>query len=530
MSLASGPTSTHLFCGAGGDTEGLREAGFVPVTAANHSAVAIETHAANFPDTEHLCVNIDHYDMRRLPKTQVLWGSPICQESSPAGGRKRRRVANHDQLDLFDEGPVDDATWERTRATAYDILRAVEIHGYDAVLCENVVEFGTDWPLFRWWLQAMEILGYNHQIVCVSAAHIGDDTNAYAPQWRDRIFVVFVKKTIRKPDLKPRPAAWCPMCGERVAAVQSWKNPRAMKIGKYRQQYVYRCPNRRCRHAVVEPYVLPAAAAIDWSHIGQRIGDRKRPLAPATLRRIQAGLEMFGRPAIVNSNHDDDRTYPADAAPLSGRTTKIGDGLATPPFITMLRGNANARGVDEPLNAVMSGRNHMLVEPAPFITVLRRNCTAEPISDPLNTVAAGGNHLYLTVPDAFYVKNYGGNARPGDMVKRVDQPLGAVTTKDHHALVIPYYRTGKPKTTGQPLDTVTVKDRFGLLSTAVEIDDCHYRMLQPREHMRAQRFPDVFVVKGNKGEQTAQAGNAVPVNVARWIGEGVYAVLDGGAA
>ena len=54
-------------------------------------------------------------------------------------------------------------------------------------------------------------------------------------------------------------------------------------------------------------------------------------------------------------------------------------------------------------------------------------------------------------------------------------------------------------------------------------------MLKPREHLRAQRFPNAYVVLGNQGEQTMQAGNAVSSNVAQWIGERIAAALDGAA-
>jgi DNA (cytosine-5)-methyltransferase 1 len=50
-------------------------------------------------------------------------------------------------------------------------------------------------------------------------------------------------------------------------------------------------------------------------------------------------------------------------------------------------------------------------------------------------------------------------------------------------------------------------------------------MLSPREHLRAQRFTDDYIVKGNVGEQTAQAGNAVPCNVAQWIASKLLEVL-----
>lgn len=56
--------------------------------------------------------------------------------------------------------------------------------------------------------------------------------------------------------------------------------------------------------------------------------------------------------------------------------------------------------------------------------------------------------------------------------------------------------------------------------------DCYYRMLKPREHLRAQRFYDDYIVTGNVGEQTMQAGNAVPCNVAQWIGTALIRCLD----
>lgn len=54
-------------------------------------------------------------------------------------------------------------------------------------------------------------------------------------------------------------------------------------------------------------------------------------------------------------------------------------------------------------------------------------------------------------------------------------------------------------------------------------------MLQPREHLRAQPFPDSYTVTGNQGEQTMQAGNAVSANVAHFLGNAVAAVLGGTA-
>lgn len=71
-------TVTDLFCGAGGSSTGMTDAGYDVKVAANHWERAIETHSANHPDTEHLCADISAIDLRHLPKTDVLWASPTC--------------------------------------------------------------------------------------------------------------------------------------------------------------------------------------------------------------------------------------------------------------------------------------------------------------------------------------------------------------------------------------------------------------------------------------------------------------------
>ncbi|GAA2219798.1 DNA cytosine methyltransferase [Streptomyces indiaensis] len=489
-------TFTDLFCGAGGSSTGLVAAGLELRLAANHWKRAVETHAANHRDADHLCADINNYDMRRLPRTDILWASPICTEISPAGGRRR----THGQLalDLEEYGRVEDAGWERTRATAYDVIRATEVHRYKAVLCENVLEFAVDWELFDWWRKGMEMLGYRSQIVSVSSAHIGGADNAPAPQWRDRIYVVFTRTDVPMPDLKPSPPAWCPECGEDVFAVQTWRNGR--RVGKYKQQYDYRCPNTACRHAIVEPYVRPAASIIDWTNLGVRIGDRPahglRPLAANTVKRIRAGLNLLGRERMVltvNHGGHDGRAVPADAAPLAARTAKIGDAVLVPSGGTW---NTQPTHAGEPMRTRLAnpkGFEALLTPPHAddsFIVTLRRNATARPVSTPVDTVTGQGRHHWLVIP----------------------------------------YRNAGTKSAGEPLHTLGTKDSAALLGPAPELDDCHYRMIQPREQLLAQRFPADYIVHGNKGEQTMQAGNAVSCNVAQWIGERVTDALSRTAA
>lgn len=81
-------TSTHLLCGAGGDAQGLFEAGFQPVYAANHDPVCIASHARNFPGCTHDVADVSQLQMTGLPGSDVLFASVICTEISPAGHRK----------------------------------------------------------------------------------------------------------------------------------------------------------------------------------------------------------------------------------------------------------------------------------------------------------------------------------------------------------------------------------------------------------------------------------------------------------
>jgi hypothetical protein len=226
---------------------------------------------------------------------------------------------------------------------------------------------------------------------------------------------------------------------------------------------------------------------------GQHDG-RSFPADAAPLHTVTTthGDGLVCPPLVVNSNHDDNRAFPAGAAPLATRSTKIGEAVVTPPFITMLRSN---------------------------------NRATLPADEPMATLATG-NHHYLTIPPgAFYMKNFTPRGNPGQMCKDVrTDPFGSITSVDHHALVVPY-RRGRAKSSSEPLLTLGTRDSAGLCSIETVAEDCYYRMLKPREHLRGQRFRDDYEVKGNLGEQTMQAGNAVPCNVAQWIGSKLAAVL-----
>jgi len=75
-----------LFCGAGGASEGLRQAGAEIVLAVDLNKAALATHETNHPDTEHLRADVRALlkDGYGWPAVDFVWASPPCQQFSVA--------------------------------------------------------------------------------------------------------------------------------------------------------------------------------------------------------------------------------------------------------------------------------------------------------------------------------------------------------------------------------------------------------------------------------------------------------------
>jgi DNA (cytosine-5)-methyltransferase 1 len=506
-------TLTDLFCGAGGSSLGAHAVPGIELRlAANHWQLAIETHAGNFPDADHMVADISQVDPRRVPRTDLLWASPECTNHSQAKGVKR-----YSQPDLFGETLPSEAS-ERSRATMWDVPRFAERHHYRAIVVENVVD-AAKWVMWDAWLMAMTSLGYVHQLVSLNSMHAEAAAAPRAPQSRDRLYIVFHRKGDPAPDVVPRPAAWCTSCDGEVLAVQTWKPGR--RVGRYRQQYVYRCPRHECRGAVVEPYVLPAAHAIDWSMPGQRIGDRTKPLSAKTLARIQAGLTKYaGRGLVVPSGGTWNDTAAPLHEPMRTRTARETDALVVP---VEGRDGKQATHVAEPMRTMTTRAETALVVPyygnqreavpagrpmptmgtvdtagIAFIAELRGGGShARHVREPLATVTAAGNHHML-------VRHNSSKGDGGEMCTPATEPARTITTAGHQSLV------GWPRTTPA-------------------VDDCTFRMLEPHEIQSAMAFRGDYAVLGNRRERVRQLGNAVTPPAAEFLLGAVTAALDGAA-
>lgn len=495
---ASEVTAVVDYCGAGGESQGLVEAGIRVVQAANHFDKAIETHAANHRGTDHLLTDLLVQDPRLRPRAHIYQASPECTWHSPAGGRKKHR--HREMLDMFDDY-VPNAAGERSRATMMTVLATAEAKRYPIVIVENVVEVA-DWEMFEVWLAGFTALGYEHQILSVSAAHIWSERNAPAPQWRDRIYFAFYLKGIPFPDVSPRPFGHCDECGADVRLVQTWKKP-GRHIGKYRTQYVYRCPV--LGHPVVEPYVMPALDALDLTDLGDRIADKplrtfkdkrtgetyQSPLSRATLRRIKVGGVMFGgEPEIVKHtgqtwdaakpDHprfgDLDAYYRVRSAqePLEARTSTPGDAYVT----AVNHGEADGVRAFDPGETAWPTRSTKIGEgiATPFLTrqfnprgdrVDHLSTSAEEPTHPIT--GRGGNHALVT---PFLSHQYG--EQPGSEYRNSDPAataMGTITAGGaHHNLVTPYGVTlrnhAEPYAVdGEPVPTVTAGGNHHGLAT-----------------------------------------------------------------
>lgn len=495
-------TVTDQFCGAGGSSIGATKAGAEVKLAMNHWKLAIETHNTNFPDTAHDCTDISAVDPRRYPSTDILITSPECTNHSLAKGKPRRFYSH----DIFGNSLIDPAE-ERSRATMWDVPRFAEYHDYRLIIVENVVDAGK-WRLFDSWLHAMTALGYDHQIVYFNSMFAFP-----TPQSRDRMYTIFWKRGNRCPDLDIQPPAWCAHCQQNVTAIQTWKKP--AHWGRYKAQYFYRCP--AC-HRQVEPYYYAAFNAIDWAIPAERIGDRKRPLKPKTLARIQYGLDAYGRqPIIVSMRYTTgigfrvksaiQHTMPTQPGDVSqavvfpwlvetgytgdDRSSSVGNslptqtarqsiGVASPFLVKTVRphnDSAFALSGESPMWTQITCQDVGLVAPS-FIAEMHGTSKAAPITDPLMCVTSSGSHHALLSADAFLTY---------------------------------YYNTQQASSLAAPIHTITGLDRAALVANLqkITLEDLTFRMLRSHEVGKAMAFPSSYTVLGTEREKVRQYGNAV---------------------
>jgi len=464
--------AADLFCGAGGTSSGLYQAcnsmGIgVDLVAINHWTVAIETHRENHPEARHICAGLESIDPREaVPsgRLDLLVASPECTHHSIARGGK----------------PVCD----QLRASAWHVLRWIELLQVENILIENVREFQKWGPTdlagkpikarngetYRAFLGALRSMNYTVEDRILNAADYGDPTS------RKRLFI------------------------------QARRGPR---------EITWPAPT----HGNGRPY-RTAREIIDWSISGESIFRRKKPLSRNTLARIAAGLRKYGgknaEPFLVmlygtNDARSVDRPLPTVTA--GGNHVGLCE-----PFLVRYHGSHTGQkdgdrrthSIQLPLPVLDTSNRYGLVEPVVIHTNHAGGKRSHSIDRPLPTVTCGHRgEMALVEPFITVMK---GNSK----VRDIDSPVPTITTNPHLYLCEPfiakYYGTAVGQSVDKPLDTITTKARFGLVEPVGL--DIRFRMLQPHELAAAMSFDSGYVFKGNKTETVKQIGNAVPVMTA----------------
>lgn len=466
--------AVDLFCGAGGLSAGLARAceeldREVELVAVNHWTKAIKTHKQNHPWATHRNAKVEQVEPRTVvdsENVQLLTGGPQCTHFSSARGGK----------------PVD----EQKRASPWHVLDWVSKLLPENILIENVPEFRSWGPVidgdptrngkfFEAWTETLEGLGYSVAWRVLNAADYGDATS------RERLFII-----ARRDNLP------------------TWPDQTRSKNGE-------------------EPGTDPwrtAAEIIDWSDRGESIWERSTPLVNNTMQRIAEGIRRFGdnrfeayADAIDELTKRDvealqrlvvpvedaqeaakERNYPflvrgpALEVAEEDEETPTTTGLCLP-YILGQHSNSQPRNAEEqPIPTVATSGAIQLLEPESFVLPrngyqrgLHSNPGYDPNERPLHTVTASNHDGHLVTP---YLITYNGNSGSED----IGEPLPTVTTKERFALVIPEHYP------------------WGL--------DVRYRMLQPRELAAAMGFED-YEFHGGVTDTREQIGNAVPVNLAK---------------
>lgn len=535
------------FAGGGGASTGIELAiGRNVDIAINHDPDAIAMHRANHPNTKHYCEDVwevDPVEACNGKPVTLAWFSPDCKHFSRAKGGK----------------PAD----KIIRGLAWVAVKWAYLVRPSVIMLENVPEIQTWGPLGKDNRPIKERAGETFDgFIKALSTGISTDHPAFPEMcealsisWESEMAMALVKglgydiqfRTLRScdygaPTTRQRFYMIARCDGRKIVwpkPTHGQKNSADVKSGKKK------------------PYHT-AAECIDWSIPAQSIFERDRPLAENTLRRIARGIRRFvidnPEPFIVTVNHGGDNFRGQSInEPLQTVTAKHGYGIVTPTIMCNNENNVGAR-VDSPLPTVTTGNRNFLVAPTLIqyhSETSKEEVRGQEVDQPIMTIDTAPRYALSC---AHIMKNYGGGYTGAG--SKVDAPLDTVTATDHNSLVtahimtmrnhmdgqpvdeplgtitagtthhlevqaflLKYYGNGTANSVNEPLDTVTARDRFALVTIHGEeyiITDIRMRMLQPRELFNAQGFPEDYIIDHDadgkvypKVKQVARCGNAV---------------------
>lgn len=577
--------AVDLFSGFGGLTQGIERAGFTTIMAANHNRYKVEVHEANHPNAEHWIADLvdpesaDYHSARDLPAADLLVAGVSCVNHSQANTKK----AYQQGLSLFDlEDPEFDANVtrsERDRATANCVLHYAAQHHPRMILVECTTEL-TSWgpavqgrakvgdgTTYRWWLNEFEKLGYRYRVSYLNSMFFG------VPQSRDRLYIAFWDRRLPTPDLDHRPPTWCTSCDRVIEAVWTWKTgvPPTGSV-RYGKQYEYRCPS--CRGVVIPP-MTPSLAALDLSNLGTRIGDRAKPLAPATMARAERCRQRFAEfPAVLMPTKATRGVDKHVMQPMATQTSQQEVGLlSTGQVFAAHRHNGDGKHITQPMDTITSthekavllavnnfqgaprgvdealptqGGSETLSLLSTGVLPFRKNTIPTTHGEAMPTVTSDQIPGVLTA--AGLIKyNQGADRR----VSGAHQPLKTVVADgaSQGLLFSGWFKNNgsrveqfpNPHPLTDPIGAITAHDTTALLAaqwqhalSELSLEDCYFRMMAAHEVGRGCGFnvdfagqSGTFIVWGSARKQVDGFGNAVSPAVGEWYGRRLRAALHG---
>jgi len=504
--------AADLFCGGGGTSSGLKKAcealgRKLWLLAVNHWDIAISTHSQNHPYARHICETLDSVDPRKVVpggRLDILWASPECTHHSRARGGK----------------PCSD----QSRASAWHVVRWADALYIKNIIVENVKEFLSWGPLgangrplksrrgetFRAFLTALESLGYRVDYRILNAAYYGDPTT------RERLFII--ARRGRRPIVWPEPTHTPNGEAGLFGKTKRWRTAREIIDWNIPGQSIYERKKPLSQNTMnriyagmrkfcskeLEPFLIQFYGTNDARSIN-------RPAPTVTTSGNHTGL---CQPFLVEY-YGKGKARGVDK-PLPAQTTKDRMGLCEP-FLVRFNKGYDGSSIDKPTPTLTTKDKLGLCEP--FIVGAggpRGAGKPRGVDNPLNTVLSE-SHSALVQPFLVGITQTGSN---GNRIRSVDKPVPTIYTKEKFALCEPFVlgqqSCAAPRLVNQPVPTVAGAGAIALVQPEISGYklDIRFRMLRPHELARAMSFGDDYKFSGNRSEQVKQIGNAVPVETA----------------
>lgn len=551
------------FAGGGGASTGIEMAtGRSVDIAINHDPDAIAMHKANHPTSKHYCESV--WDVNPIEACEgrpvgLAWFSPDCKHFSKARGGT----------------PKD----KNIRGLAWVAVRWAKSVKPRVIMLENVEEFKTWGPLkkgedgewyadpakkgetFDLFVKQLQKLGYEVSWRELKACDYG------APTTRKRFFLI--ARCDGKPIVWPEPTHGNPESIEvRMGLMKPWRTASEIidwsipcksifgrdkplsentmkRIARGLQKFVVDNPN---------PFIVQV------NHGGEQFRGQSldQPMPTITAKHgfgvvdpfiVRIGQTGFGKDGLQYSLDD----------PLTTIVSKAEHCLVTPTIIQYhsetSENSVRGQAIDKPIMTVDSSPRYGLV--SAFISkhyAGESRSVASSLNDSVHTITARlGQSLVVTALEKdveqkdevkeFFDKYYGkpvfgdraaketvmashiiqmnNNMDGTDIRKPVNTVVaGPVKLGVVNSFMVKYYGQGTGQDIERPLDTITSKDRFGLVTIKGEsyrIVDIGLRMLEPHELFAAQGFPEDYIIDKDytgksypKSKQVARCGNAVP--------------------